>query len=98
MQGARGVLINITGGQDMTLLEVDAAANRIRSEVDDEANIIFGDFGAASMYHMLSDDIQLSIKTIEQRALKHFIDDLLSICVEEDKNTTLYQNLILQVK
>ena len=65
---------------------------------DSEANIIFGDFGAASMYHMLSDDIQLSIKTIEQRALKHFIDDLLSICVEEDKNTTLYQNLVLQVK
>jgi len=42
MHGARGVLINITGGQDMTLLEVDAAANRIREEVDQDANIIFG--------------------------------------------------------
>jgi len=42
MQGARGVLINITGGQDMTLFEVDEAANRIREEVDPEANIIFG--------------------------------------------------------
>ena len=42
MRGARGVLINITGGLDMTLYEVDAAANRIREEVDSDANIIFG--------------------------------------------------------
>ena len=42
MRGARGLLINITGGEDMTLFEVDAAANRIRAEVDDDANIIFG--------------------------------------------------------
>ena len=42
MAGARGLLINITGGDDMTLFEVDQAANRIREEVDEEANIIFG--------------------------------------------------------
>ena len=42
MKGARGVLINITGGMDMTLFEVDEAANRIREEVDSDANIIFG--------------------------------------------------------
>jgi cell division protein FtsZ len=42
MKGAKGVLINITGGLDMTLFEVDEAANRIREEVDQEANIIFG--------------------------------------------------------
>ncbi len=42
MKGARGVLINITGGPDMTLYEVDEAANRIREEVDPEANIIVG--------------------------------------------------------
>jgi cell division protein FtsZ len=42
MKGAKGVLINITGGLDMTLFEVDEAANRIRDEVDPEANIIFG--------------------------------------------------------
>lgn len=42
MKGAKGVLINITGGQDMTLFEVDEAANRIREEVDPDANIIFG--------------------------------------------------------
>jgi cell division protein FtsZ len=42
MKGARGVLINITGGLDLTLFEVDQAANRIREEVAPEANIIFG--------------------------------------------------------
>lgn len=42
MQGAKGVLINITGGADLTLFEVDEAANRIREEVDENANIIFG--------------------------------------------------------
>jgi cell division protein FtsZ len=42
MKGARGVLINITGGSDMTLFEVDEAANRIGEEVDPNANIIFG--------------------------------------------------------
>ncbi len=42
MRGATGVLINITGGYDMTLYEVDEAANEIRSEVDPEANIIVG--------------------------------------------------------
>jgi cell division protein FtsZ len=42
MKGAKGVLINITGGLDMTLYEVDEAANRVRDDVDPEANIIFG--------------------------------------------------------
>ena len=42
MKGARGVLINITGGPDMMLFEVDQAANRVRAEVDPDANIIFG--------------------------------------------------------
>ncbi len=42
MKGARGVLINITGSMDMTLFEVDEAANRIRAEVDADANIIVG--------------------------------------------------------
>ena len=42
MKGAQGVLINITGGMDLTLFEVDEAANRIRSEVDPEATILVG--------------------------------------------------------
>ncbi len=42
LKGAHAVLVNITGGQDMTLYEVDEAVNRIRDEVDADANIIFG--------------------------------------------------------
>jgi len=42
LNGARGVLINITGSHDLTLFELDEAANRIREEVDPEANIIVG--------------------------------------------------------
>ena len=42
MKGAQGVIINVTGGYDMTLFEADEACNRIRDEVDPSANIIFG--------------------------------------------------------
>jgi cell division protein FtsZ len=42
MAGARGLLINITGGEDMTLFEVDQAMNRIREEVAEDSNVIFG--------------------------------------------------------
>ncbi|MCH2164079.1 MAG: cell division protein FtsZ [Marinovum sp.] len=42
LKGAKGVLINITGGNDLTLFELDEAANRIREEVDPDANIIVG--------------------------------------------------------
>ena len=47
---------------------------------DQEANIIFGDFGAASAYHMLNTQQQKNIKQIEQRALDYFIEDLMSVC------------------
>src|SRR5271157_3218306 len=42
LKGAKAVLVNVTGGLDMTLLEVDEAANAISGQVDPEANIIFG--------------------------------------------------------
>ena len=42
MKGAKGLLISITGGKDLTLFEVDEAATRIREEVDTDANIILG--------------------------------------------------------
>jgi cell division protein FtsZ len=58
MKGARGVLINITGGADMTLFEVDEAANRIRAEVEnDNANIIFG----STFTDELKDKIRVSV-------------------------------------
>jgi len=49
LRGAKGVLINITGGPDLTLFELDEAANRIREEVDPEANIIVGSTLDAAM-------------------------------------------------
>ncbi|PKF61685.1 protein kinase [Psychromonas sp. psych-6C06] len=61
--------------------------------VDQQANIIFGDFGAASMYQMLSESHQQKIREIEHRALIHFVDDLLSVCREEDRGTVQYQRL-----
>ena len=42
LKGARGLLVNITGGKDITLFEVDQAVNKIRAEVDPEAELIFG--------------------------------------------------------
>ena len=57
MAGARGLLINITGGDDLTLFEVDQAANRIREEVDEEANIIFG----SAIDETLSGRIRVSV-------------------------------------
>jgi len=54
---------------------------------DVDANIIFGDFGAATMYHMLTDIQQAQVQKIESRALLHFIDDLLTVCTEEDKDS-----------
>jgi cell division protein FtsZ len=49
LKGARAVLVNITGGPDLSLFEVDEAMNRIRDEVDAEANIIFGSTFSDSM-------------------------------------------------
>lgn len=58
---------------------------------DENSNIIFGDFGAATMYHMLTADQQQSIKTIERRALHHFIEDLLSICNDKDQYSVQFK-------
>ncbi|WP_409439188.1 protein kinase domain-containing protein [Psychromonas sp. GE-S-Ul-11] len=57
---------------------------------DTQGNIIFGDFGAASTYQGLLPIIQSTIKEIEERALIHFIDDLLSVCRAEDKEDHEY--------
>ena len=57
MHGAKGVLINITGGSDITLFEIDEAASRIKEEVDEDANIIFG----SSYDESLAGKIRVSI-------------------------------------
>jgi len=53
LEGARGVLINITGGYDLTLFELDEAANKIREKVDGDANIIVGSTLDTSMEGMM---------------------------------------------
>jgi len=67
MKGAKGLLISITGGKDMTLFEVDEAATRIREEVDPDANIIVG----ATFDENLEGLIRVSVVAtgIEQAAL-----------------------------
>jgi hypothetical protein len=66
--------------------------------IDEDANILFGDFGAASMYHMLTAEQKIKLKAIEYRALQIFIADLLSICIESDKSSDRYQQLLAQVR
>jgi len=60
---------------------------------DSQGNIIFGDFGAATSYQMLTFAQQEKVQKIEYQALKHFIDDLLSICTEEDRTTNEFNRL-----
>jgi cell division protein FtsZ len=68
MKGAKGLLISITGGKDLTLYEVDEAATRIREEVDQDANIIVG----ATFDETLEGNIRVSVVAtgIDQAALQ----------------------------
>ena len=61
--------------------------------VNQQGHLLFGDFGAASKYNNLTDKQQESIKKIEQRAVRHFIDDMLSLCNETDKESESYYQL-----
>ena len=49
LKGAKGLLINITGGKDLTLFEVDQTVQKVRAEVDSEAELIFGAIKDESM-------------------------------------------------
>ncbi len=57
---------------------------------DNQANIIVGDFGAATMYHMLNQKQQDQIKKIERRAFHCFMEDLLSLCKKTDRESERY--------
>ena len=57
LKGAKSLLLSITGGRDLTLWEVDEAANRVRQEVDPDANIIVG----ATFDEALGDKVRVSI-------------------------------------
>jgi cell division protein FtsZ len=72
MKGANAVLINITGGMDMTLFEVDEAANRIRKEIDADATIIFGSaFDDKLEGVMRVSVVATGISTLAQSNLQH---------------------------
>ena len=73
LRGAKGVLINITGGHDLTLFELDEAANRIREEVDPDANIIVGSTLDTSLeggmrVSVVATGIDASAKALEEPA------------------------------
>lgn len=100
LRGARGVLISITGGKDMTLFEVDEATNRIREDVDADANIIFG----ATFDERLDGRIRVSVvatgigmddvKKMEQEPSTHINDDALLVGVGGVIRNTLTGNQV----
>ncbi len=68
IQGAKGVLINVTGGSDLTLYEVNEASSIIRESADDDANIIFG----AVIDEALRDEMKVTIIAAGQRQFGSF--------------------------
>ncbi|MFA0470490.1 leucine-rich repeat-containing protein kinase family protein [Vibrio sp. 10N.222.51.E8] len=61
--------------------------------VNEQGQMIFGDFGAATIYGYLTEEQQQGIRRIEARALKYFIEDLLTICAKQDQDSELYTRL-----
>lgn len=61
--------------------------------VNEQGQMIFGDFGAATIYGYLTEEQQQGIRQIEARALKYFIEDLLTVCAASDINSELYKKL-----
>ncbi|KHT46749.1 leucine-rich repeat-containing protein kinase family protein [Vibrio sinaloensis] len=61
--------------------------------INQECEMIFGDFGAASVYDYLTETQQRGVRKVEARALSHFIDDLLSVCQAKEQQTAAYQSL-----
>lgn len=61
--------------------------------VNEQGLMIFGDFGAATIYGYLTEEQQQGVRRIEARALKYFIEDLLTVCTASDINSELYKKL-----
>ncbi|MFS1468252.1 leucine-rich repeat-containing protein kinase family protein [Vibrio lentus] len=61
--------------------------------VNEQGQMIFGDFGAATIYGYLTEEQQQGIRRIEARALKYFIEDLLTVCAKQDQDSELYTKL-----
>ena len=99
MKGAKGVLINITGGSDITLMEIDEAVNIIREEVDEDAEIIFG----SSYDDSLSGRIRVSIvvtgidddapmQVLKPKEMSEYVD--LDAGQELENNEPVMENVI----
>src|SRR5476651_1140543 len=71
IEGARGVLFNITGGRNMTMHEIDEAAKTVTDAVDPDANIIFG----AVLDDTLEDDLQITVVATGFDSTKRTIRD-----------------------
>ncbi len=101
LQGARGLLINITGGNDLTLFEVDQSVNKIRAEVDPEAELIFGAIKDESMTgkirvsivataldgHKTENKTILNMVSRIQNRNTGYSENLFSHSTRKDKNT-----------
>ena len=71
MKGAKGVLINITGGSDITLMEIDEAVNIIREEVDENAEIIFGSSYDDTLYGRIR--VSIVVTGIDEEAQVQYL-------------------------
>lgn len=102
MKGAKGVLINITGGADITLMEIDEAVNIIKEEVDDNAELIFG----SSYDDTLSGRIRVSIvvtgiddeavMTTEKKDMNAFVDLNPAEEIETTEETAVIDEPVLE--
>ena len=93
LQGARGLLINITGGNDLTLFEVDQSVNKIRAEVDPEAELIFGAIKDENM----TGKIRVSIVATELDGYKTDNKTVLNMVSRiQNRNTGYSDNLFSQ--
>ena len=93
LQGARGLLINITGGNDLTLFEVDQSVNKIRAEVDPEAELIFGAIKDESMTGKIRVSIVATALDGHKNENKTVLDMVSRI---QNRNTGYSENLFSQ--
>lgn len=103
MKGARGVIINVTGGHDMTLFEVDEACNRIRDEVDANANIIFGSTFDEKMEGKMRVSVVATGIDLEEAAVKKPVEGsvkttVVGKTVETNSSKTLLERAVPQTE
>ncbi|GHU11281.1 cell division protein FtsZ [Alphaproteobacteria bacterium] len=99
MKGARGILINITGGYDLTLYEVDEAANRIREEVDPEARIIFGSTFSEKMNgRMRVSVVATGIDAISVQQKKQALEEMAAVKIIKKETTAPFETDIRPIQ